>query len=154
VSFLMWLHRAARNALALGWRRPFTSPTMSVVYWFIPFLHLIRPYQVVKAIYWSSEPAADDLPSDWVRRIPQIFPVWWLTWILSNMVERIASKIEDSEVAVFSPTVAWLSLLGMLFTTAAALTAMAVVWSITVRQEALGAGRAPAGSVEPSTAAS
>jgi hypothetical protein len=149
VSFLMWLHRAAKNARGFGWRRPFTSPTMTVACWFIPFLNLIRPYQVVKAIYWASEPAADDLPSDWVRRIPQIFPIWWMTWILGNIIEQVASKLEDSETMMLSPTAAWVGLLGMLFTTASALTAMAIVWSITVRQEALGAGRAPADSVEP-----
>jgi hypothetical protein len=105
----------------------------------------------VKAIYWASEPAADDLPSDWVRRIPQIFPIWWVTWLLGNVVEQVAAHLGDPETVILSPTAAWMGLLGTLLMTASALTAMAIVWSITVRQEALGAGRAPADSVEPNT---
>ena len=49
-AVLMWVHRAYRNLPALGARDMAYSPGWAVGWWFIPFLNLVRPYQVVREI--------------------------------------------------------------------------------------------------------
>jgi len=60
VAFLMWMHRAHRNLPALGAQNLKYSPGWAVGGWFVPFLNLVRPYQVMGEIWRESKPVPRD----------------------------------------------------------------------------------------------
>jgi hypothetical protein len=88
VFFLMWIHRAHRNLPSLGAVGLKYSPGWAVGGFFVPFLNLVRPYQVVQEVWRASDPEAD--PGDHVSwRLPRSSPlilVWWVSWLAMNFV--------------------------------------------------------------------
>ncbi|PYP48918.1 MAG: hypothetical protein DMD45_16655 [Gemmatimonadetes bacterium] len=82
VLWLVWLHRAYTNLVFVGSKRVRFSPTWAVGYWFIPFVNLVRAYQVMKDLWLRSESrndrdGYDDLPA------PVLLRGWWgmsLAW--------------------------------------------------------------------------
>lgn len=96
VSFLVWLRRAAANARALSPGVPFAySLGWTIGWWFVPFLNLWRPLQVVHEIWQRSEGRPDSgAAHDWGRNAPPLLNAWWVAWISSNMLERVASRQE------------------------------------------------------------
>lgn len=131
VGYLCWLYGAANNARLLGADAPRTKPWDAVVCWFIPLLNLIRPYGVVRAIYSRSEPRTPRVQGDWVARFASLFPLWWGSWLLSFPLDAISKTRDDGPSAlVFGVSSSALKLV-------AALCAIAIVWSIQLRQEEL-----------------
>ncbi len=55
VPFLMWIHRANRNARALGAQDMRFTPGWSVGWFFVPLLSLWKPYQAMKEIWRASQ---------------------------------------------------------------------------------------------------
>ena len=56
VGFLVWLHRAWTNLLALG-REPLPySPGWAVGAWLVPFLNLVRPKRMMDIVWRGSDP--------------------------------------------------------------------------------------------------
>lgn len=130
-GYLSWLYAAAQNAQLLGARAPRTKPWDAVFCWFVPLLNLIRPYDVVRAIYSRSEPRTARIEGDWVAQFGFVFPLWWGCWIASFFVDGI-SKASDAPT-----TVLVFGGLAVALKFVSALCAMAIVWSIQVRQEQL-----------------
>ena len=56
IPFLMWVHRVARNARALGARDLRFSPGWAVGWYLVPIMQLFRPYQAMKEIWLASDP--------------------------------------------------------------------------------------------------
>ena len=137
VSFLSWLYRTADNARFVGRRRPRTTPTMAVICWFIPILNLFRPYREMKTLYWASEPPAPDLAGDWIRRAPGLLPLWWATWLITSVVGNASLRLSLSHRPGDEALSMWLDVAAFPFTFIAGLCAIAVLWSIQLRQEAL-----------------
>lgn len=86
IPFLMWMHRAHRNLPAIGARNLRFSPKWAVGGWFVPFLNLARPFQVMTEIWKGSScaPTGDpDYPS--VENRPASPPIgwWWAGWLTS-----------------------------------------------------------------------
>jgi hypothetical protein len=81
ILFITWLFLAHRsNAMnpgelhhASGW---------AIGGWFVPFLNLVRPYQMVQEVQRASRPGGTNHP---------LVLAWWLTLLASNIAERIAS---------------------------------------------------------------
>jgi hypothetical protein len=64
------------------------SPTMAVVWYFIPFANLYLPYRAVKQIWKGTfELSAEPEPDDGVVLI------WWLLWIFSNITGNVALRM-------------------------------------------------------------
>ncbi len=105
IPFLMWIHRANRNARALGAQGMTFSPGWSVGWFFIPILNIWKPYQAMKQIWqasanpdaWSSEP------------VPSLVGNWWGLWLLSNflgqMSVRLAFRDETAQILMTSAIV-------------------------------------------------
>ena len=78
--FLKWLARATLNSQGFLPREAAPmrfSPTMAVVVWFIPFINLVRPYQVVADLFRIATN-----PADWSR---QSAPPWLILWWLHRL---------------------------------------------------------------------
>jgi uncharacterized protein DUF4328 len=93
VLFLTWLYRAYGNLALVGSKRSRFSRGWAVVYWFIPLVNLVRPYQVMKDLWLRSDSLND---RDGYDRLPApaFLAGWWgmcLTWgVLGRLVPLMA----------------------------------------------------------------
>lgn len=85
VAFLAWLSRSVDNVERLGGGKPAFTPTMSIVWWFIPFANFVMPYQVVADLYRRMAP---------VERISTLIVLgWWLLFLGGNIVSNVAGRV-------------------------------------------------------------
>ena len=82
VTFIRWLHRAYRNidAISPSYRRFDTGWAIGAC--FVPILNLWRPKQIVNDV-WNSGSPAGRRPAFWLM-------LWWIGWLASNVLGRIA----------------------------------------------------------------
>src|SRR2546430_678851 len=100
VLWLVWLYRAYTNLVFVGSKRVRFSPTWAVGYWFIPFVNVVRAYQVMKDLWLRSDSrndrdGYDDLPA------PVLLRGWWgmsLAWaVLEPVFTRLARDARTAE---------------------------------------------------------
>jgi hypothetical protein len=92
IAFLCWIHRARANLSGLGAIGARWSPAWAVIWWFIPFMSLVRPYEVVKEIWQASDPGAP--PTDWQQRdVPSLLGWWWGFFLAWSIADRVAERI-------------------------------------------------------------
>jgi hypothetical protein len=77
VTFLVWVHRASCNQVALGGHPPVHSPGWAIGGWFIPLIHLVIPYQVVAEIARNAAAATGSPPTG-----NGLVRIWWASWLL------------------------------------------------------------------------
>ncbi|HEV7679328.1 MAG TPA: DUF4328 domain-containing protein [Candidatus Dormibacteraeota bacterium] len=134
--FLAWLARIVANNHALGARVLRFSPRGAVGWWFVPFVNLVRPFQIVAESWRAADPRTpESLPDQRTSmRLPALIGAWWGTYLVANLVARSGSaKGADTLDALQGATV--LSIASdVLFLVAAGLAA-AVVVRLTRRQE-------------------
>jgi len=76
--FLPWFHRAYKNLAAMHGTRH--KPGWAIGGWFVPFLNLVRPYQIAKELA-SLSGSKPTTPTN-------ALPVWWAMVILATVVNR------------------------------------------------------------------
>jgi hypothetical protein len=109
VIFGRWIVRANRNVRALGADGLRMTPGWAVGYFFVPIMHLWRPYQAMKDLWKASHN-----PASWNGTTAgSILPVWWTFWLLSNIIGQIsfrimmsAQELEDFQAATYIQIVA------------------------------------------------
>lgn len=142
VFFIRWLHGAYRNADALdpGARRYGTG--WAIGGWFVPIMNLFRPKQIVNDVWAASTPAGHPARD----REPGVLLLgWWLTWLASNIVDRIATSMAGSAETLDelrSSSIAFL--VSDLFTLVPASLAILVIDRVTKRMESKAAAKAQA----------
>jgi hypothetical protein len=137
VVFLIWENRVYKNLPALGVPRPDFSSGWVVGSWFVPFLNLVRPYQIVKYIQDKSDPETVSVGGGYYDAGGNFsLKAWWGFWLASNISDRFftriyrnAEKLEDHVAA------GWADIFSSGLTIVAACLAIAVVRDITSRQE-------------------
>lgn len=114
LTFLLWMRRAAWNLRVLHPDAVFTfTPGWAVGWWFVPFANLVKPLQAMHEIWHYSNPenvdaeSGDDQQVTWGKKVPALLTVWWVTWVLSNIVER-ATRDGANAVAVAISSLLWL----------------------------------------------
>jgi hypothetical protein len=141
VAFFAWLHRAESNLPALG-AEP-GSPTMAVAYFFIPILNLWMPFSVVSKLWLTSDPApgADRPKAAGAAgaQTPHFVLAWWIVTVISHGTLRVSRHVFDATYHGWGGAHATVIGLVAIKLVAVALT-LAVVWSITRRQEGRAAG--------------
>jgi hypothetical protein len=102
-AFLTWFYRASKNLPALGSVRLAYTPGWAVGGFFVPFLNLVRPLQVMREVWHCSDPsglerdAALDAFSTRNRLgTPPLVGWWWACFLLSNIVGNAAARIQFS----------------------------------------------------------
>lgn len=140
VLFLVWLFRAHKN---LQFLRPAAlqfSSGWAVGWWFIPLANLVKPFQVVREVWWESEPeVGDDGPmflSASLHAAPTFMGVWWAFWLISNFLSNITSRVFDPDDMASVTISGYLFILTGIATVIAAALAIYVVRDTTTRQEA------------------
>jgi hypothetical protein len=87
ILFLIWIHRANRNARALGAQNMRYTPGWSVGWFFVPFANLVMPYQVMQEIWRASSD-----PANWQSTSGGALVGWWWTlWVGGYFVAEFSS---------------------------------------------------------------
>lgn len=153
VAFLMWLHRAYRNLRALTTEPLEATPGWAVGYWFIPIVHLFRPYQIVKEVWNKSDPVRDlsgTFLSSEPMRSTTLLGVWWGFWIVYNILGNISGRLGwRAETVGDILTANWFDLASGVFGIAAGACAILVVRQINEMQETKTRRHVPAGPPPP-----
>ena len=101
VFFLLWFHRAYRNLPALGGDRRWGTG-WAIGGWFVPILASWRPKQIVNDIWRESGPRSTDAygTKDEGNKVPNLFLVWWLLWLLMGSLYWTATRLSWSAVTL------------------------------------------------------
>ncbi len=138
IMFLVWLNRANKNLTPLQGRDIEFSSGWAVGWWFIPFANLVKPFQVVREVWYESDPIVDTehrFLSASLRSAPTYMAVWWAFWIISNIAENIAARVFDPDDMQTVTISGYAFVVSGILSCIAAGFAIKVVWDITQRQE-------------------
>jgi hypothetical protein len=130
--FLIWFYRAHRNLHSFGVEGLRYSPVWAVGGFFVPILNLVRPYQVMKEVWWGSDPG----PDAGIRRGAPLLVWWWASYLLMNFTSMIAVQLmfhQDNSPAALR-TMTQFDIGTSLLTIVAVIFAAGVVREITARQ--------------------
>lgn len=150
-AFIAWFFRAYVNIERLGARELRATKGWSIGVWFIPFVNLVRPKQLMDDIWRASDPA---LPAGEVRgwrqaAVPPLLHGWWAIFLLAGVVSNVAGRLLiNADTAADRRTAGLISMLGDGGMIVAAILAVLVVRAVTARQER----RAEVGSGGPTAA--
>ncbi len=101
ILFLMWVYRTNKNLHSFNYPVLEFTPGWSVGWFFIPIACLFQPYRAVSEISRASNPNIDSTLEP-IKNIPTPFIVvlWWVFFLITNIVARIASRfITDDSTA-------------------------------------------------------
>lgn len=87
VVFCMWFHLAVRHVMMRLGIHLGTTPAAAVGSWFIPFLNLVRPFNVTRRMLQS------------VGRSDALVTVWQVTWFIGNALSGIADGAKNQAVS-------------------------------------------------------
>ena len=135
VVFMWWLTRCYGNLRAFHARQRF--PTWwAVAGWFVPFLNLVRPKQVVNDIWTGTDRSRPPTTRDNPRVHSKLSHAWWGAFLVSGWLVRYgrgATETNDPQRALdLSPFI----LTGEMLQAAAAVLAIVLVARIAARQTA------------------
>jgi hypothetical protein len=137
VTFIAWMRRSYRNLRAVGAGQRF-KPGWAVGGWFVPFLNLWRPKQLVNDIWRGSDPGAPPmLPANAYERapVPRTITLWWALFLVGNLV---AGRLWRAPLDTVADERAFIQrdLAGTAIHIVALILALVVVRSLTRRQQA------------------
>jgi hypothetical protein len=137
ILFLVWLNRANKNLYELQPQHVEFSSGWAVGWWFVPFASLVKPFQVVREVWWESDPNRSNehqFLSASLHSAPVYMGFWWAAWLISNLLENITFRVFDAD------NLASVGITGFLFigtgivSVIAACLAIYLVYDITRRQ--------------------
>lgn len=97
VYFIRWFRRAYYNLHAIQSPEVTQSEGWAAGAWFVPFLNLVRPYQIMREIWTGTQRA---LPHKYPDMAPVgLLGVWWAFYLVmsiaSNISVRMAMNVQD-----------------------------------------------------------
>ena len=127
--FGRWIYRVASNAFTLNPRGLSDTPAMCIIWYFVPFANLVKPYQSMKAINAVSSSHGRFSAS-------RLLPWWWGLWLLTGWVERIFEAVwQEAETNVEIMTVSAFYEVTYLGECALTILAIIIVRRITAAQQ-------------------
>lgn len=143
VAFVMWVHRVVANSGALGAQGLRFTPGWAVGWWFIPFASFVQPERVIEETWRVTTTPRPSTPAA-RHDAPKVVLVrwWWAFWLVSNLSSWVLLSITTQ-----MPTLADIQdhtvtqIVVYVLQVIAAGFAVAVVRSLTARQDRLHAGR-------------
>jgi len=84
---VFWFYRANKNIHTFG-AKEVSTPRMTVIWWFVPILHLWKPYEVAQQIWKTSNPQVIlSSGTEWKKSpTSNIIKIWWILGILSIFI--------------------------------------------------------------------
>ncbi len=98
VVFIMWFRRAYYNVHEFALSPPRFSEGWAAGAWFVPILSLFRPVQIMREL-WLETTAYLRTRSPIItkRDIQTIITLWWVPWIVANILSNISFRMSNSE---------------------------------------------------------
>jgi hypothetical protein len=104
---------------------------------FVPFLNLVRPFQVARETWKASDPHSTDETSWQNLRTPSLLGWWWGMFLVTSLLRNIAGRMTfggpDTVQGLVSSS--WMNLVSDMVDIPAALLAIALVKGIDQRQQ-------------------
>ncbi len=138
IIFIIWNHRAYKNVDSFGGVRSM-GPGWAIGGWFVPFLNLVRPFQVMREC-WAAAVATEE-PVAMVNAPPWL-SLWWGLWIVNNILGNVVFRFEEPQEISGYITNTWWYIASDVTSIAAGAAAIAVVLKVTRAQTKAG-NRAP-----------
>jgi hypothetical protein len=90
LSSLLWCYRVTANLSALGARGVPHSPASAVYWWFVPFMSLVRPFQVLSVVSQASDPGYEPGTARW-ESVPRYRHLqrWWAAFLGGSVGSRV-----------------------------------------------------------------
>jgi hypothetical protein len=138
IAFLMWFHRAHKNLKLGGLDGLRYTPGWAVGGFFVPFLNLVRPFQVMKEVWAGSEYLSRPREEEsWRAVSPAAHVGWWwalvlIRSVLGNASGRLMLRADSLEELL---TAGRVTLVSDLVDIPAALVALFLVRRVTDHQE-------------------
>jgi hypothetical protein len=131
--FLVWFHRAYRNAAGLGARGLQLSSGWAVGWWFVPIACFWMPLLAAIEMWRTSGAleAPDDGTSGRPDAAPVLVGVWWAAWLLFLVMANVTAVLDNPDDNSFL-----LSAVSNASTVLAAVLAIIVVMTVSARQDA------------------
>jgi Domain of unknown function (DUF4328)/Septum formation len=145
--FLVWFYRARKNADGRGQLQRH-SPGWAIGAWFVPFVNLVFPFQIMTGIWRANE------PEDRRSRALVLVGFWWGCWLGGGILREVGSRLGSTSAG----PARGVNILADVLTAAAAILLFVIVRAITrgpVGREPVtaGPGLASPGSLGPGPAA-
>lgn len=93
VTYCMFIHRAASNIENANAKGLSVTPGWAVGWSFIPFVNLLKIYQVMREI-WSA--SAD--PRRGLHGASLLLAVWWIFYVCGNIISNVAGRMADAQL--------------------------------------------------------
>ena len=131
--FLVWFHRAYRNAAALGAASLHFSAGWAVGWWLVPIASFWVPLLAALDIWKASDAVVSDASGQSRRpdAAPILVAVWWAAWLLFMVMANVTAVLDNPDDSSFL-----LSTASNASTVLAAVLAIIVVMTVTSRQDA------------------
>ncbi|MCA9074852.1 MAG: DUF4328 domain-containing protein [Planctomycetaceae bacterium] len=84
ICWMVWKHRANRNAHTLSDQHLEYTPGWSIGCYFVPFANLVWPYAAMNEIWYASNPKGNGAA---------LVGWWWGLWVLSGVIGRVQSRM-------------------------------------------------------------
>jgi Domain of unknown function (DUF4328) len=96
----VWIHRAYSNLYLFGAQGLRYSPGWAVGGWFVPFLNLVRPVQVMQEIWRASSPAVrpDERAAWQAEGLSPRVAFWWAAYLFSGFFGAFAVVSQNRAV--------------------------------------------------------
>jgi hypothetical protein len=101
VVWIFWLYRAYRRLQQIGSNTTDYTPGFAVGSWFIPFLNLVRPYQVIRELWLRSQTQNEGSYVE-TDDAPVMLRVWWGIWLLDGILSRVQASMLSRSVTRYS----------------------------------------------------
>jgi hypothetical protein len=86
ITFCMWFYRVYRNLRAMGITTAFT-PGWAPGSFFVPFLNLVRPFQIARETWMGSEASGSTEPAG-----SGLVSLWWALFLGSRIIAWVGSR--------------------------------------------------------------
>jgi hypothetical protein len=94
LAFVWWAARAYRNLPALGVRGLRFGARWATAMWFVPFVNLVLPKEVVDDLWRASDPDVAPLSTSWrLRTIPFRVHLWWISVLGAGLLIVVAQWV-------------------------------------------------------------
>lgn len=133
IVYCCWIHRANRNARALGAADMQFTPGWCVGWWFIPVANIFKPYQAVAELFRASDPDAGE---HWrTASVPAMLGTWWACWIICNVLGNLSLKLSLREDPDMVTAGLWVDVIAAPIWVVAALLALKILRTIHANQQ-------------------
>ncbi len=93
VTFIQWFRRAYFNLHSKADELEY-SEGWAAGSWFVPIINLFRPYRIMNELYVETQEILSQTNSKYKTIIStQFVSIWWTLWIISNVLNKISSKL-------------------------------------------------------------